>query len=106
MTRFVYIYFFVKVKTECAQAINFNEFIDTKALIIRDEEVLQNGSKFLKIICSNKYIIKEGDIIKLGKIYLKVLHIKLNQDKKKSKTESNKGDSLNNKSENKLRKTI
>ena len=46
------------------------------------------------------HILAQGDIIKLGKIYLKVLHIKIKQDKKKSKTESNKGDSLNNKSEN------
>lgn len=63
ITRFVYIYFFVKVKTECAQVINFNEFIDTKALIIRDEEILKNNSKFLKIICSNNSKVAKNQVI-------------------------------------------
>ena len=46
------------------------------------------------------HILSQGDIIKIGKIYLKVLHIKLNKPESKNvKTSSNKDDSdINNKS--------
>ena len=48
------------------------------------------------------HILSQGDIIKIGKIYLKVLHIRLNnQNKKFIKTSSSKGESDNiNKSKN------
>ena len=67
VTRFVYIYFFVKVKTECAKITKFSEFIDAKALIIRDEEVLQNNSKFLKVICPDDSKVAKNQVI--AKIY-------------------------------------
>ena len=63
ITRFVYISFFVKVKTECARITKFSEFIDAKALIIRDEEVLKNNSGFLKVICPNNSKIAKNQVI-------------------------------------------
>ena len=63
ITRFIYVYFFVKVKTECAKITKFSEFIDAKALIIRDEEVLQNNSKFLKIICPDNSKVAKNQVI-------------------------------------------
>ena len=47
------------------------------------------------------HILSQGDIIKIGKIYLKVLHIKLNKPESKNvKTSSNKDDSDNNNQSN------
>ena len=47
------------------------------------------------------HILSQGDIIKIGKIYLKVLHIKLNKSETKNvKTSSNKDDSENNNQSN------
>ena len=46
------------------------------------------------------HILSQGDIVKIGKIYLKVLHIKLNKpDQKNIKTSSNKEESDNNENE-------
>ena len=67
ITRFVYISFFVKVKTECAKITKFSEFVDAEALVVRDEEVLKNNSKFLKIICPNNSKIAKGQMI--AKVY-------------------------------------
>ena len=47
------------------------------------------------------HILSQGDIIKIGKIYLKVLHVKLMKEKEKYlKTFSNKDDNENNSSKN------
>ena len=47
------------------------------------------------------HILSQGDIIKIGKIYLKVLHIKLNKPESKNvKTSSNKDESDNNNKSN------
>ena len=67
ITRFVYISFFVKVKTECAKITKFSEFVDAEALVVRDEEVLKNNSKFLKVICQNNSKIAKGQMI--AKVY-------------------------------------
>ena len=49
----VYVSFFVKVKTECAKIIKFDEFIDAEALIVRDEVPLNSSCKHLKVLCND-----------------------------------------------------
>lgn len=63
LIRNVYISCFVKVKTMCAQVELFNKMIDSKSLILRNEKILKNDSKFLKIVCDDKSKIAVGQTI-------------------------------------------
>lgn len=63
LVRNIYISCFVKVKTEYAHVEYFNELIDSKALVIRNEKVLKNDSEFLKVVCGDKSKIANGQTI-------------------------------------------
>ena len=92
----VYVSFFVKVKTECAKIIKFDEFIDAEALIVRDEVPLNSSCKHLKVLCNdgskvalNQTIAKvydsessiTDDIEKSSTISLKTVDVEnINQD--------------------------
>ena len=104
ITRFIYVYFFVKVKTECAKITKFSEFIDAKALIIRDEEVLQNNSKFLKIICPDNSKVAKNQVI--AKSYESENLLNLDNKINLEKLEILKIEDINNKTNNIIRNMI
>lgn len=63
LVRNIYISCFVKVKTECAKIELFNNLVDAKCLILRNEKVLKNDNQFLKVVCDDKSKIAIGQTI-------------------------------------------
>ena len=63
LARNIYISFFVKVKTEFAQVQLFDKMIDTEALVLRNEKILKDDRKFLKVVCDDNSKIASGQSI-------------------------------------------
>lgn len=67
VVRHIYVSFFVKVKTECAKLTQFDEFVDAKALIVRNEKALSSENSFLRITCGHNSKVAGGQC--LARVY-------------------------------------
>lgn len=67
VVRHIYVSFFVKVKTECAKLTQFDEFVEAKALIVRNEKALSSENSFLRVTCGHNSKVAGGQC--LARVY-------------------------------------
>ena len=65
MLRHIYVSIFVKVKTEYAKSYVHCEYIDARAIFIRDETLIKEDSKFVRLVIEDKKRVAKNQIIYL-----------------------------------------